>query len=129
MLVHTFLERYGRELEKAPTQVSPEVLEVLINYPWPGNVRELQNVIKRALAWARQEVVTLEDLPDEIVAHAGDSPRPDPGGFFHLRERRIAAFEKEYFQALLQGCQRRRLSRRARGSGAPRHALSLAQEV
>ena len=102
MLVHTFLERYGRELEKAPTQVSPEVLEVLINYPWPGNVRELQNVIKRALAWARQEMLTLEDLPDELVVHAGDSPRPDAGSFFHLRERRIAAFEQEYFQALLQ---------------------------
>jgi two-component system response regulator AtoC len=128
MLVHTFLERYGRELEKAPTQVSPEVLEVLINYPWPGNVRELQNVIKRALAWARQEVVTLEDLPDEVVAHAGDSPRPDPGGFFHLRERRIAAFEKEYFQTLLQGC-RETPRRRARGPVAPRHALSPAQKV
>ena len=82
MLVNKFLERYGRELEKAPTQVSPEVMEVLVNYPWPGNVRELQNVIKRALAWARQEVLALEDLPDKIVAHAGDSPRPDRRGFF-----------------------------------------------
>jgi len=122
MLVHTFLERYGRELEKAPTRVSPEALEVLINYPWPGNVREMQNAIKRALAWARQEVVTLEDLPDEIVAHAGDSPRQDPGGFFHLRDRRIAAFEREYLQGLLQGC-RGDASAAAREAQLPRGTL------
>jgi len=122
MLVQTFVERYGRELEKAPTQVSPEALEVLINYPWPGNVRELQNVIKRALAWARQEAVALEDLPDEIVSHAGESPHPHPGGFFHLRERRMAAFEKEYFQALLQTCQGD-VSAAAREAQLPRGTL------
>jgi len=122
MLVHTFIERYGRELGKASTQVSPEVLEVLVNYRWPGNVRELQNVIKRALAWARQEILTLEDLPDEIVAHAGDSPRPDAGGFFHLRERRLAAFEKEYLQVLLQNCQGD-VSAAAREAQLPRGTL------
>jgi transcriptional regulator of acetoin/glycerol metabolism len=29
-------------------------------------------------------------------------PRPDAAGFFHLRERRLAAFEKEYLQAVLR---------------------------
>ena len=104
MLVTTFLERFGRGLERKPVRVSSEAMEVLVNYGWPGNVRELQNVIKRALAWAREEVLMIEDLPDEIVAQAGDVPRPDAGGFFHLRERRLMAFEKEYFQALLQSC-------------------------
>jgi DNA-binding NtrC family response regulator len=91
MLINIFLERFGRELERKPVSVSPEALEVLVNYSWPGNVRELQNVIRRALAWARQEVLGLEDLPDA-------------GGFFHIRERRLVVFEQEYFQALMRSC-------------------------
>ncbi|MFQ5851314.1 MAG: sigma-54-dependent transcriptional regulator [Candidatus Binatia bacterium] len=34
---------------KPPPLVTPEALEVLMDYSWPGNVRELANVIERAL--------------------------------------------------------------------------------
>ncbi len=102
MLVNVFLERFGRGLERRPRAVSPEVMEVLVHYSWPGNVRELQNVIKRALTWAREEVVQLEDLPEEIVAQAGNARRAGGDGFFALRERQITAFEQGYLQALLE---------------------------
>ncbi|MBI2929282.1 MAG: sigma-54-dependent Fis family transcriptional regulator [Verrucomicrobia bacterium] len=104
LLVDHFLERYVREMEKGPRRLSPEVLEVLASYAWPGNVRELQNVLKRALVLAPQEVISPDDLPDEIVARAGDSASVTGGGFFQLRERRLAAFEKEYFRNLLSAC-------------------------
>ncbi|HRT09079.1 MAG TPA: helix-turn-helix domain-containing protein, partial [Candidatus Paceibacterota bacterium] len=57
---------------------------------------------KRALTWAREEVVQLEDLPEEIVAQAGNARRAGGDGFFALRERQIAAFEQGYLQALLE---------------------------
>ncbi|MBI4658846.1 MAG: sigma-54-dependent Fis family transcriptional regulator [Verrucomicrobia bacterium] len=101
LLVDHFLNRYSSEMEKPPLKLSPEVMEVLANYPWPGNVRELQNVLKRTLALSRRDVIALEDLPDEIVARAGDLPTPKSQGFFYLREGRLAAFEKEYFRNLL----------------------------
>ena len=28
--------------------ISPEALDILINYPWPGNIRQLENEIERA---------------------------------------------------------------------------------
>lgn len=104
LLVDHYLARYTKDMDKGAVQLSPEVMEVLANYPWPGNVRELQNVLKRTLTLARHEVISLEDLPDEIVSRAGDLPMKKGQGFFYLRERRLAAFEKEYLRSLLVTC-------------------------
>jgi two-component system response regulator HydG len=46
--------------------LSSEAAERLLSYGWPGNVRELRNVIERAVAVARYETLTVEDLPEKI---------------------------------------------------------------
>ena len=45
--------------------VSPQAMEVLVNYDWPGNVRELENVIARSLVLRTEPVIRVEnpDLP------------------------------------------------------------------
>ena len=48
LLVQHFLEKYGEENNKPGLELSPEALDLLIDYDWPGNVRELENVIERA---------------------------------------------------------------------------------
>lgn len=102
LLATRFLDHYGRELNRGTIQLGPEVLEVLVNHSWPGNVRELQNVIKRALAWSRAETIVLEDLPEELVAHAGERNHVGNGGFFETREGQLSNFETEYFRKLLR---------------------------
>lgn len=104
LLANSFVERYARELERPAISIGAEAMEVLTNYFWPGNVRQLQNTLKRILAMASHDVISPDDLPDEIVADAGYSAK-SAHGFFQLRERRIAVFEKEYFRCLLQNCQ------------------------
>jgi two-component system NtrC family response regulator len=104
LLVDAFLARYAHEMDKGSVHLSPEVLEVLTSYPWPGNVRELQNALKRTLALARSDRIALEDLPDDIVARAGDRLSEDGGNFFRLRDRRLNAFEKDYLRTLLAHC-------------------------
>jgi DNA-binding NtrC family response regulator len=46
--------------------LSPQVASMLISYEWPGNVRELENCIERAVALARFDQVSGEDLPEKI---------------------------------------------------------------
>jgi DNA-binding NtrC family response regulator len=104
ILARHFLERTAREMERAPVEITPAALEVLSSYPWPGNVRELQNAMKRTLALSHQAVISVDDLPEEIVAGAGIVPTGN-GGFFAQRERRIVAFEKDYLCGLLVACQ------------------------
>jgi DNA-binding NtrC family response regulator len=104
LLIDYFVARYAGEMGKTAVQLSPEVIEVLTCYAWPGNVRELQNVLQRTLALAPEPMISVHDLPDEIVARAGDSAPHAGGAFFEQRERRMAAFEKQYFRSLLQSC-------------------------
>jgi len=63
-LVNTFLARYARQAGKRIEEVSPEAMWRLLAYKWPGNVRELQNVIERAVVFARHRVLDLDALPD-----------------------------------------------------------------
>jgi DNA-binding NtrC family response regulator len=37
-----------------------------MKYNFPGNVRELENMIERAVVFARNSYITLEDLPPNI---------------------------------------------------------------
>ena len=46
--------------------ISPEAFQKLIDYQWPGNVRELQNAIEYAVVLARQNQITVKELPAEV---------------------------------------------------------------
>jgi two-component system response regulator PilR (NtrC family) len=50
ILANHFLKKYSQELSKNISKISPEALQILLNYEYPGNVRELQNIIERAVA-------------------------------------------------------------------------------
>jgi two-component system response regulator AtoC len=102
LLVTYFVDRYRREMGKPAMELKPEVMEILMAYSWPGNIRELQNVLKRMLMMSHGPILSLQDLPDDIVTQAGDRSLTDRGSFFQLREQRIAAFEMEYLTNLLQ---------------------------
>jgi two-component system NtrC family response regulator len=67
LLVKHFIEKYGSDEDKGKIELSPEVWKMLYNYSWPGNVRELENVIERAVVLSSQGLITLEDLPEELV--------------------------------------------------------------
>ncbi|MEJ2184211.1 MAG: helix-turn-helix domain-containing protein, partial [Nitrospirota bacterium] len=39
---------------------------LLAEHAWPGNVRELEHALEHAVILARSEVLTLEDLPQDL---------------------------------------------------------------
>jgi DNA-binding NtrC family response regulator len=44
-----------------------EALKCLMAYSWPGNIRELKNVIIRASILSSNNMITKEDLPEEVL--------------------------------------------------------------
>ncbi len=44
-------------------KISPEAMELLINYNWPGNVRQLENTLFRAVILSEGEMIERIDFP------------------------------------------------------------------
>lgn len=65
-LVDRYLAIFSRELGKDVSGISPEALDILLDYPWPGNVRELQNVLKQTLLRSVGPVIIPDFLPQRI---------------------------------------------------------------
>lgn len=62
-----FREEANRELQRNVKGFDQEVLKLFETYDWPGNLREMKNVIKRAVLLTREEKVTVNALPQEMI--------------------------------------------------------------
>jgi two-component system response regulator PilR (NtrC family) len=69
LLVEFFLQKYCKQMELPPKQISVEAIQMLESYDWPGNVRELENLIERALALSHAETITTRDLPVHLLTN------------------------------------------------------------
>lgn len=58
LLVQHFVEKYSREMGKEVKGVTPEAMELLVNYDYPGNVRELENIIERSVTLETEPYIT-----------------------------------------------------------------------
>jgi len=67
-LAYFFLRHAEATKKKGVKNLSHEAVQALLRYSWPGNVRELKNAIEFAVIHAEGKVITLKDLPPEIVA-------------------------------------------------------------
>ena len=79
LLAQHFLAKFAVENQKEISAFSPEAMDFIMNYHWPGNVRELENAIERAVILAKDNVITLAELPQEHLA-------PLPSSLRDLRE-------------------------------------------
>ena len=61
-LVNLFIGRFAGDSGKPVEGITPEAMQILVNYHWPGNVRELQNIIERACALAKGAVLRVADI-------------------------------------------------------------------
>ncbi|MGD2081119.1 MAG: sigma-54 dependent transcriptional regulator [Nitrospirota bacterium] len=68
LLCQYFLRKYSALMKKDVREVSPSVMELLMNYDFPGNVRELENIIERGVALSNGPAIELAHLPEDLKA-------------------------------------------------------------
>ena len=61
------LTKLACEAGEVKRSISPEFMEIMNSYDWPGNVRELQNVLERAVAMTRSELLLSEHVPKHLL--------------------------------------------------------------
>ena len=66
LLIHHFIEKYNRAMNKNVGSVDHKAMETLMSYKWCGNVRELENTIERAIVLSEKNDIESENLPSEI---------------------------------------------------------------
>lgn len=66
LLSYYFLKKYAAIMKKDITEISQEVIAILMNYDFPGNVRELENIIERGVALANGNIIEIAHLPEDL---------------------------------------------------------------
>jgi two-component system response regulator HydG len=100
LLAQVFLQRASERSGKAVTGMVKDAAEKLVTYPFPGNVRELVNAMERAVALARYDQLTVDDLPQRIREHTRAAPfvtTDDPDELLTMSE-----LENRYIQRVLE---------------------------
>lgn len=65
-LIEYFIKTYAEENNRKNVEISKEAVDFLLKYNYPGNVRELENIIERAVVLCRDNIITLNDIPDSV---------------------------------------------------------------
>jgi len=105
ILLHHYLEVFGREMKRPDRVTSDEVKRLLDSYTWPGNVRELINVVRRMLAMSKRKILNVDDVPEDIrsqVQASGD--KTYSAGFLGEKARMMEQFEYDYMVSILKTC-------------------------
>jgi len=98
LLVDSFLARKTKM-----KHLSPEALQVLINYDWPGNVRELEHVIEGAVALSHNDLVEPKDLWMNVALSAAPPQPAAPSELPHTDKlTTMEELEKLYIERALR---------------------------
>jgi DNA-binding NtrC family response regulator len=65
-LTANFINRFNERLGKHIRAFAPDAMDLIFSHHWPGNIRELENAVERAMALAKEDIISSEDLPAEL---------------------------------------------------------------
>lgn len=66
LLSYYFLKKYSTLMNKEVTEISQEVIDLIMSYDFPGNVRELENIIERGIALSNGKTIEVAHLPEDL---------------------------------------------------------------
>jgi two-component system response regulator HydG len=99
-LAQFFLARAARRSGKQVAHLDRAVAERLLTYDWPGNVRELENCIERAVALARFDRITIDDLPAKVREQRDDVLQDGTDGIEGLKT--MDEVEMKYIRKVIE---------------------------
>lgn len=96
VLVMHFLEVFNRKY-KLNRRITPQAIDVFMDYDWPGNIRELENLIERLVVTSNNDIIKAEDLPHVMNKAALPSAAVSVTSIVPMRDA-IASVEKQLLQ-------------------------------
>ncbi|MCG6552907.1 MAG: sigma-54-dependent Fis family transcriptional regulator [Candidatus Magnetominusculus sp. LBB02] len=66
-LVRHFIDIFNLRHKRNVGDISSDCMKIFMTYPWPGNVRELEHALEHAYVMCNGQIITLNDLPEDIT--------------------------------------------------------------
>lgn len=101
VLAEHFLTLSASENKLIPKRLSPESLNLLVQYRWPGNVRELRNVIARLTILASGEILDRDTVASSLSQSTPSAVPTSPQTLSDAHEE----FERNYILSVLNANQ------------------------
>jgi two-component system NtrC family response regulator len=76
-LIEHFIIKFSQENNRDIKGITQEAQKALVKYDYPGNIRELENVIERAIVLARDDVISIKDLPLTVTSNHQEAERAE----------------------------------------------------
>ncbi|KAF0243375.1 MAG: two-component system NtrC family response regulator [Planctomycetota bacterium] len=67
LLIDHFIRDFSQQHNRRIEGISQPARAALLAYRWPGNVRELRNSIEAMVVLAREPILDMKDIPEEIA--------------------------------------------------------------
>jgi transcriptional regulator with PAS, ATPase and Fis domain len=101
LLFAHFAQIVSQRLHITFAGITPEALNVLIEYPWPGNIRELKNFVELVITLERGVTIT-EEIVFKHLDVTQRVPMENPNAIIHLAGRTPEQAERELiYRALI----------------------------
>jgi two-component system, NtrC family, response regulator AtoC len=69
LIASHYLSKYASQMNKPIIKISANAIKLLEAHKWPGNVRELANTIERAVVLCKNNIITEDDLNQNIISN------------------------------------------------------------
>ena len=102
LLVNHFIAKFAESGKRMVDGIQPDALAALQGYDWPGNIRELEHTIERAVLLGKGAMITLEDLPPDLISRGESALVVVQALAKHLTLRDL---ERDYIARVLENTQ------------------------
>lgn len=99
-LTRFFIAKFNQILKGNVIGIADNAMKILLNYSWPGNIRELENVMERAVNYARSGLIQLTHLPNQILSNSSFNSEVITGTIRH--QDKIGRIERNLIVVALE---------------------------
>jgi len=99
-LTRSFIAKFNQILKGNVIGIADNAMKILLNYSWPGNIRELENVMERAVNYARSGLIQLTHLPNQILSNSSFNSEVITGTIRH--QDKIGRIERNLIVVALE---------------------------